>query len=113
MPKHILLAMTVHHLTGSAEILNRFGHCQPYSRTLELETAMCRSVTDGSSHFPPSISTDNNVIVHLCWDSFDLNEETSSGTGTTHTAHGIIVQEVEDNALFELDELRQIVKSHA
>ena len=52
MPKHILLAMTVHHLTGSEEIitiLNRFGHCQSYSRTLELETAMCRSVTDNSS----------------------------------------------------------------
>ena len=75
MPKHILLAMTVHHLTGSAEIitiLNRFGHCQSYSRTLELETAMCRSVTDNSSHLPPSISTDNNVIVLLCWDNFDL-----------------------------------------
>ena len=43
MPKHILLAMTVHHLTGSAEIitsLNHFGHCQSYSCTLELETAM-------------------------------------------------------------------------
>ena len=99
MPKHILLATTVHHLTGSAEIitiLNRFGHCQSYSRTLELETAMCRSVTDNSSHLPPSISTDNNVIVHLCWDNFDLNEETPSSTGTTHTVHGIITQEVED-----------------
>ena len=116
MPKHILLAMTVHLLTGSVEIitiLNRFGHCQSYSRTLELETAMCRSVTDNSSHLPPSISTDNNVIVHLYWDNFDLNEETPSGTGTTHTAHGIIVQEVEDNALFELDELPQVAKSHA
>ena len=47
MPKHILLAMTVHHLTGTAQIitmLSRFGHCQSYSRTLELETAMCNSV---------------------------------------------------------------------
>ena len=43
----MLLAMTVHHLTGSAEIisiLNRYGHCQSYYRTLELETAMCNSV---------------------------------------------------------------------
>ena len=49
MPKHVLLAMTVHNLTGSAElitILNRFGHCQSYSRTLELETAMCKSVNE-------------------------------------------------------------------
>ena len=56
---------------------------------------------------------DNNVIVHLCWDNFDLNEETPSGTGTTNTAHGIIIQEVEDNALFKLNELPQIAKSHA
>ena len=47
MPKHLLLSMTVRHLTGSAElitILNRFGHCQSYTRTLELETAMCSSI---------------------------------------------------------------------
>ena len=94
--------MTVHHVTGSTEIitiLNCFGHHQSYSRTLELETAMCRSVTDSGSHLPPVISMDN-VIVHLCWDNVDLNEGTPSGAETTHTAGGIIVQEVEDNALF-------------
>ena len=100
--------MAVHYRTGSTEaitILNCFGHCQSYSHTLELETATCRSVTDNSLHLPPSISMDN-VIVHLCWDNFDLNGE------TPHTAHGVIIQEVEDNALFELDELPQIAKSH-
>ena len=43
MPKHLTLPMTVIHLTGNAEvvtILNRYGHGQSYSRTLELETAM-------------------------------------------------------------------------
>ena len=30
-----------------------------------------------------------------CWDNFDL-KETPSGAGTTHTAHGIIIQEVTD-----------------
>ena len=52
MPKHVLLAMTVHHLTGSADmitILNRFGHCQSYSRTLELETAVCKSVMSSNT----------------------------------------------------------------
>ena len=36
MPKHLLLAMTVRHLTGSYElitILNRFGDCVSYSCT--------------------------------------------------------------------------------
>ena len=43
MPKRVLSAMTVHHLTGNAElitILSRFGRCQTYSCTPELETAM-------------------------------------------------------------------------
>lgn len=30
---------------------------------------------------------------HLCWDNFDLNEETPSGSGTTHSTHGIMIQE--------------------
>ena len=79
MPKHVMLAMTVHHLTGSAElitILNRFGHCQSYSRTLELETATCKSILSSNTYLPPSISTESNKIVYFCWDNFDLNEET-------------------------------------
>lgn len=52
MPKHILLPMTVRHLTGSAEvitILNRFGHGQSYTKTLEVETAMCNTITASKS----------------------------------------------------------------
>ena len=30
----------------------------------------------------------------MCWDNFDINEETPSGAGTTHTTHGIVIQEV-------------------
>ena len=30
----------------------------------------------------------------MCWDNFDPNEETPSGSGTTHTAQGIIIQEI-------------------
>ena len=47
MPKHLLLGMTLRHLTGSAEILtliNRFGHCASYSRVLELEIARCKAI---------------------------------------------------------------------
>ena len=38
MPKHLLLGMSVRHLTGSAElitVLSRFGHCALYSVLLE------------------------------------------------------------------------------
>ena len=82
MPKYILLAMTVHHLAGSAEIiriLNRYGHCQSYSRTLELETAMCDSAMAYNNTLSPNISTKHNSVVHLCCDNFDLNEEIPTG----------------------------------
>ena len=69
IPKHILLPMTVRHLTGDAELvtmLNRFGHTQSYIRTMELETAMCNAVTASESALPPNISPDNNSVFHLC-----------------------------------------------
>ena len=99
MPKHLALAMTVRHLTGSAElitILNRLGHCRSYSQTLELETAICNAITSSGSILPASISVTNNSVLHFAWDNFDLNEETPTGYGTTHTAHGIAIQEVMD-----------------
>ena len=34
----------------------------------------------------------DNLMGLFCKE-FDLNEETPSGAGTTHTAHGIIIQE--------------------
>ena len=40
--KHLLMAITIWHLTGKAEIitlLNRFGHCVSYSRVLEALTS--------------------------------------------------------------------------
>ena len=30
----------------------------------------------------------------MCWYNFDINEETTSGSGTTHTTHGIVVHEL-------------------
>ena len=96
MPKHLLLGMTLRHMTGSAELitlLNHFGHCQSYSQILELETAMCTSTAGRYSVLPLLVSSENNSITHMCWDNFDLNEETPSGSGTTHSTHGIVIQE--------------------
>ena len=83
MPKRLTLPMTVRHLTGSAEfitILNRYGCGQSYSKTLELETAICNSVTSSDFVLPKNKSRYNNVVNHLCFDNFDLNEETPSGS---------------------------------
>ena len=94
MPKHVELALSLHHLTGSAEIitlLNRLGHCQSYSKVLELETGIAYAVQMTDSILPSNITETGNLFSHTYWDKFDLNEETRSGSGTTHTTHGIVI----------------------
>jgi len=44
-------------------------------------------------YYHQTSATDNKVS-HVCWDNFDLNEEAPSGAATTHTTHGIIIQQV-------------------
>ena len=95
MPKHLLLGMSVRNLTEGAElmtVLNRFGHCASYSVLLELETAMCSSIEQRQCAVPSLVVPDQNSFTKLCWDNFDLNEETPSSAGTTPTAHGIVIQ---------------------
>lgn len=46
-PKHLLLGMSLRHITGSSKVVtffNRLGNCVSHSTLLELETAMCDSV---------------------------------------------------------------------
>jgi len=86
--KHALLGVTLHHLTGSAQIvglMNRYGHCQSYTQVLEVETAMANQVQMMDSILPSDIIPAVNKVSHVCWDNFDINEKTPSGAGTTHT----------------------------
>ena len=48
---------------------------------------MCNSVASSESFLPRTISGDNNAVLHLCYDNFDFNEETTSGSGTTHSTN--------------------------
>ena len=47
----------------------------------------------------------------MCWHNFDLNEETPSGAGTTHTAHRIIIQELERGANLPVRGLPHVPRS--
>ena len=88
MPKHILLGMTLRHLTGTADILtilNHYGHCQSYAKIMELDTALAYQVQKADSLLPCNISVSQNIASHLAFDNFDINKETPSGAGTTHT----------------------------
>jgi len=69
MPKHLLLRMSLRHLTVSAEVIsmiNRFGHCSSYSTLLELETAMCKNVAEQTGSILPAITPISHAAVHLC-----------------------------------------------
>lgn len=106
MAKHVLLGMTLRHMTGSAQLitlLNRLGHCQSYSQVMELETAVCNQIISTESLLPMTISSSLNNVLHFSWDNFDMSEETPSGAGTTHVAHGIVLQEVTDSNACEPD----------
>ena len=76
MPKHILLGMSVRHLTGNSKLinfLNRCGHTVSHSFILEMETAICDGIQATTGSLPPSIMRDNNLVTNFCLDNFDLN----------------------------------------
>ena len=97
MARHLALGTAVQHLTESAELvsmLNHFGHCILHTSVLELETAVYHNILQSTSLWLVSVSADSNIVTHFCSDNFDLQEETVSGSGTAHSTHGIVIQEV-------------------
>ena len=113
MPKHILLGMAVRHMTGCSKLitfLNRYGHTVSHSFLLEFETVICDSIRTFSYTLPPTVMRNNNYIIHFCWDNFDLIEDTPTGAGTTHSTHGIVIQELKD-AQYSPEETPEIERS--
>ncbi len=96
-------------------MINCFGHCSFYSALLELDTDLCQNVVECPGTIPSTITSTNNAVVHLCCDNFDLNEETQSSSGTTHTAHGIIIQEVsiDGNADLQTSRTEEAIRKKA
>ena len=64
---------------------------------------MANQVQVSQSQVPTNIIIHANKVSHMVWDNFDINEETPSGAGTTHTTHGIVVQEVMPNTNLNQD----------
>lgn len=92
--------MSVHHLTGSAQLLtllNRLENCISYYSVLQLETSIAEKIIISDSVLPDEILNVKNIVTHYCWDNFDLNKETQTGAGTTHSTHGIAIQEHNGN----------------
>ena len=98
-PKHILLGMTLRHLFRSAEIItlmNKLGHSVNYSFVLELETSIMKRIQQSSTLLSPLIIRNPSCrsLFHSDFDNFDKFVNELTGSGSVHTAHGIMLQEL-------------------
>ena len=96
LPKHIGLCISLHHLFQSKDLitlLNRFGHCENYSYTLELETALAKAAQDQSNVLSQKIVGYplGPSVFHSGFDNFDQLVNNITGRGSVHTAHGIML----------------------
>ena len=96
--KHVSLAVTIHHLTGSKEVLtllNRMGHCSSYDDDVEIiNTAWAREMEAQSQQtgvvIPSNITA--GPFAQFVADNNDFNEETLDGKQTTHTTTLVVYQ---------------------
>ena len=96
-PKHIGLAMSVRHMTGSKHLvtmLNRFGHCCSYDDIEVVDTSLALDIIASSENLgavvPSNISP--GVFVQVAGDNNDINEETLDGKQTTHATTLVLYQ---------------------
>ena len=100
LPKHMLICMTLRHLFRSERLitlLNRMGHSENYSFSLELETALAQAVDETSNLLSTQIirSPVAPSVFHSEFDNFDQLLNNLTGMGSIHTAHGIMLQDIE------------------
>ena len=76
-------------------MLNSLGHSISYDDVHLLDTAIATSVisdlAEGETYLPTNISP--GTFSQAAVDNIDINEETRSGTGTTHVLGSVIYQE--------------------
>lgn len=102
MPKHILLCMALRQMYRSKQLttlLNRLGHCESHSLSLELETAIAKAVQESSSLLTSQIIRQPKVpSVFLSeFDNFDQLINTLTGMNSVHSAHGIMMQAINNS----------------
>ena len=80
-------------------LINRFGHSESHSFSLELETAIATATQESSSILTNNIirNPTGTSVFHSEFDNFDQYVNDLSGSGSIHTAHGIMLQETTDD----------------
>lgn len=90
-PKHIMLGMSVRHITGSkriTDILNGLGHSVSHTTVQRIDTDIASAEIQCS--IPTTLIT--KKFTTLVWDNIDFQEETFSGHNTTHCVNVIAIQ---------------------
>lgn len=97
LPKHISLAMAIHHLSGSKlliTLLNRMGHCSSYDEVQAVDNSLAMEVTALVEQMGTIIPS--NIIpgsfIQIAADNNDINEETLDGENTTHATTIVVYQ---------------------
>ena len=96
-PKHVGLAMSVRHLTGSKQLitmLNRMGHCSSYDEVEAVDTSLAMEVLAKSE--TTGVVIPSNIVpggfIQAAADNNDINEETLDGKQTTHATTIVLFQ---------------------
>lgn len=97
LPKHVSLAISVRHLTGSKQmitLLNRMGHCCSYEEVELVDTSLANEVLAKSDETGVVIPSNIHpgVFVQMAADNNDINEETIDGKHTTHATTLVVYQ---------------------
>lgn len=92
LPKHVSLAISVRHLTGSKQmitLLNRMGHCCSYEEVELVDTSLANEILARSDETGVTIPSN---IQQMAADNNDINEETIDGKNTTHATTLVFYQ---------------------
>ena len=99
-PKHIGLAMSIKHLTGSKQVVNMLhsqGHCISYDDLCRIESAIASDTLQlaeaSRGVYIPSNIIPSGSFVHAAMDNIDIKKATRSGEGTMHVLGGLLFQE--------------------
>ena len=96
-PKHIGLGVTVHHLTGSKQLvtlLNKMGHCCSCNDVELIIASLAREISARSERHGVIVPSNLSpcVFVQFAADNNDLNEDTLDGKHTTHATTMVAYQ---------------------
>ena len=96
-PKHVGLAMSIRHMTGSKQLitmLNRLGHCSSYDEIEIVDTSLALEIIAKSENV--GVIIPSNIVpggfVQVAGDNNDINEETLDGKRTTHATTLVLYQ---------------------